>query len=516
MDAAERFDLVVIGGGINGAAVARDAVGRGLSVFLAEARDYAGATSSASSKLIHGGLRYLEHGQFRLVRDSLHERETLMRIAPHLVYPLRFLIPIIRSQPRPVWLVRLGLFLYDRLSGRHLLAPTGQLATAEAGMVPRLRKRDLQAVLHYPDCWADDARLTLETLLDARARGADIGNYRTVTGVAPMADGFRVSLAENGTTRTVEARFVVNAGGPFAGAVLDTVSLPLEEARSLRLVRGSHIVVPMPLPRESRAFTLQNSDKRVVFVLPWLERFLIIGTTDVPHEGDPRQARCSDAERDYLIDCYRRFFDHAIGPDDVVWSWAGVRPLVDDGTANPSEITRDYELVTQYQGSGALITIYGGKITTHRRLGELVMGELARAGAILGPSWTATAPLHGGALARDRLARLASEGPPAIRPETRRRWVFTYGSETRALYDLVLHQPRLAAEFVPGIPAAELHYAVTVEDARRPEDFLFRRTKTFIGLDQDGLDRVAAWFAAHAPPPAPAPAPPAEPASGGP
>lgn len=505
MDTTERFDLVVIGGGINGAAVARDAIGRGLSVFLAEARDYAGATSSASSKLIHGGLRYLEHGQFRLVRESLRERETLMQTAPHLVYPLRFLIPITKDQPRPAWMVRLGLLLYDRLSGRRLLAPTGAMSRAEAGMIPRLRKGDLQAVLHYPDCWTDDARLTLETLLDARARGADIGNYREVTAIAATPDGFSVALVEDGRARTVAGRFVVNAGGPFAARVLETVTPAAEEEpRRLRLVRGSHIVVPMPMPRESRAFTLQNSDRRVVFVLPWQERFLIIGTTEVPHDGDPRAARCSAAERDYLIACYRRFFDHAIGPDDVVWSWAGVRPLVDDGTANPTDVARDYELVTRRQGAGALISVYGGKITTHRKLGELVMGELARTGAILGPSWTATAPLHGGALGRDRLARLASEGPTSIRPETRRRWVFTYGSETRALYDLVARQPHLATEFVPGIPEAELHYAVTVEDARRPEDFLFRRTKTFVGLDREGLDQVTAWFAANGRPLAPA------------
>ncbi|MCW0182877.1 MAG: glycerol-3-phosphate dehydrogenase [Zavarzinia sp.] len=490
-----RFDLVVIGGGINGAAVARDAAGRGLSVLLAEANDYASATSSASSKLIHGGIRYLEQYEFRLVRESLHERETLMRIAPHLVYPLRFLVPVTKGQPRPAWVVRLGLILYDLLSGRKLLEKTGRLSAADAAAVPRLRSEGVRAILHYPDCWTDDARLTLETLLDARARGADIGNYRPVTKIEPAGDGYRVTFREDGRPRTVEARHVVNAGGPWANAVLGKVEGGAAPEKRLRLVRGSHIVVPMPAPKETRAFTLQNDDKRVVFVIPWLERFLIIGTTDVPHEGDPAKPKCSDAERDYLLACYRRFFDHPVTAADVVWSWSGVRPLVDDGSDNPSKVTREYELVSARQGSGGMISIYGGKITTHRKLGELVMSELQELGAEMAGPWTKTAPIHGGALDRAALARLAEDGPDVVPLEVRRRWVFTYGSATAEIYQAIRGNPALADEVAPGIPEAELLHAVTVEDAKTAEDFLYRRTKTFILLDPAGVDAVTGWFA---------------------
>lgn len=490
-----RFDLVVIGGGINGAAVARDAAGRGLKVLLAEAADYAGATSSASSKLIHGGIRYLEQYEFRLVRESLHERETLMRIAPHLVYPLRFLVPVTRGQPRPAWMVRLGLVLYDLLSGRRLLEKTGRLSTSAASAVPRLHMEGVRAVLHYPDCWTDDARLTLETLLDARARGADIGNYRPVTRIEPAADGYRVTFREDGRPCTVDARYVVNAGGPWANAVLGKVEGGAAPEKRLRLVRGSHIVVPMPEPKETRAFTLQNDDKRVVFVIPWLERFLIIGTTDVPHEGDPAHPQCSDAERDYLLACYRRFFDHPVTARDVVWSWSGVRPLVDDGSDNPSKVTREYELVVHRQGVGGMISIYGGKITTHRKLGELVMDKLREVGCAMGPAWTGAAPIHGGELDRASLAALAEAGPAAVAPEVRRRWAFTYGSASRDLYAAIERDPALAAEVAPGLPEAELRHAVTIEDARTADDFLYRRTKTFILLDEAGLDAVRAWFA---------------------
>lgn len=490
----ERYDLVVVGGGINGAAVARDAVGRGLSVLLAEANDYAGGTSSASSKLIHGGIRYLEQYEFRLVRESLRERETLMAIAPHLVFPLQFLVPITRGQPRPAWMVRLGLFLYDVLSGRRLLARTGRIRKADWNRVPRLRHDDLRAILHYPDCWTDDARLTLETLLDARRRGADIGNYRPVTRIAAAKDGFDVTYRDDGRPVTVHARYVVNAAGPFVGDVLRRVEGVAAPARKLRLVRGSHIVLPMPAPVETRAFTLQNDDKRVVFVIPWMERFLIVGTTDVPHEDAAAKPRCTEAERDYLLDCYQRFFDHRVGPQDVLWSWSGIRPLVDDGEDNPSKVTREYELVTARRGKGAMVSIYGGKITTHRKLGELVMAELRDLGADMGPSWTREAPIHGGEMPRDALAALAESGPDDIPLETRRRWVFTYGAETQTLYEMIRQDPALARP-VGIVPEAELVHAVTVEDARTAEDFLYRRTKVFMLMDQDGIDAVNAWFA---------------------
>ncbi len=484
------FDLLVIGGGINGAAVARDAVGRGLRVFLAERGDYAGATSSASSKLIHGGLRYLEQWEFRLVRESLKERDVLLRIAPHLVFPLRFLMPIMAGQPRPAWLVGVGLWLYDRLAGSRLLQPTGRLGAAEVAALPRLRRAGLRAVMHYPDCWVDDARLVLETLLDARARGADIGNRREVTGVTAAEHGFVAAVSEGGSHRAIAARFVVNAAGPWANAVLDRAS-PTPARRGLRLVRGSHIVIAMPDPPQRDAYTLQNSDGRVVFVLPWLDRFLIVGTTDVPHAGDAGGVACSDAERDYLIDAYNRSFAPGIGAADVVWRYAGVRPLVDDGAADPSKVTRDYEIAVHRQGSGALLTIYGGKLTTHRRLGERVMDTLAGLGATLGPRWTATAPLHGGACDRASLAAMAERPPAGIAAPIWRRWLFTYGSVAPDLAG----NPDLLHEIAPGVPESELVHAATVEDARTPDDFLLRRTKLYLSLDPSARDRIAHWFA---------------------
>ena len=488
-------DLFVIGGGINGAAVARDAVGRGLTVQLAEMNDYASATSSASSKLIHGGLRYLESYEFGLVRASLREREVMMRNAPHLVYPLRFLLPMSRALPRSPFVVHLGLWLYDILSGRKLLAPSGYLSPLEKAALPRLRQSEIRTVLHYPDCWADDARLTLETLLDARTRGADIGNFREVTAIRPLDDGYLVEYRGRLGAHATRARFVVNAGGPWAASVLARAE-GAGRRRGLRFVRGSHIVIAMPDPPQKDAYTLQLDDKRVAFVLPWLERYLIIGTTDADHPGDPGDVYCSDEERDYLLAAYNRFFAPEIGPDDIVWTYAGVRPLIDDGNANLSEITRDYVIESEQHGSGGLITIYGGKLTTHRKLADEVMDELTGLGADLGPDWTGEAALHGGAMSRQELTDLAAS-QREVDPEIARRWVFTYGSETTSLLAAIEADPALTEETVPGVPEAELIHAVDVEDVQTAEDFLYRRTKLFLTLDPTQVKILEAWFEAY-------------------
>ncbi|NIR27908.1 MAG: glycerol-3-phosphate dehydrogenase [Gammaproteobacteria bacterium] len=495
---ADCVDVLVIGGGINGAAVARDAAGRGLSVYLAERDDYGSATSSASSKLIHGGLRYLEQYDFRLVYEALHEREVLMRIAPHLVFPLRFLLPVTRGAPRPVWMVRLGLWLYDVLSGRRAIEPAGRLDDEAVAALPNLRRTGLRAVLHYPDCWADDSRLVLETLLDARARGADIGNYREVVALRPDSDGYVAEVAEGGRTRSLRARFVVNAGGPWANHVLDRMPQGAATRRGLRLDRGSHVVVRSPEPDRDYAYTLQNHDGRVVFVLPWQKRYLIIGTTDVMHEGDPGAARCTDAERDYLIDCYNAFFEPPLRAQDVIWSYAGVRPLIDDAAKRPSEISRDYTIHTQRHGRGALLTVYGGKLSIHRRLGERVVAELARFGVELPGPWTQQEPVHGGVLDRGALAALARSGPRSVSDAVRARWSRTYGSCVRDLYDRIGAEPGTAREIAPGIPEVELIHAVETEDVHRVDDFLYRRTKLFLGMGEHERDAVAGWFVRHA------------------
>jgi len=491
-------DLLVIGGGINGAAVARDAAGRSLKVVLAERGDYACATSSASSKLIHGGLRYLEHYQFALVRESLRERDVMLRIAPHLVRPMRFLVPVYRDSPRPAWLLRLGLTVYDFLAGSHNPAKSGRLPEREVAALPRLRREDLGAVLHYTDCQVDDARLVLATLLDARARGADIANRREVVSIAPCGDGYSVELSERGHYRTWHARFVINAAGPWVNRVLDLSPAALPQ-HDLCLVRGSHLLLPMPTPRQSDGFTLQHADGRVVFVTPWLDgRHLMVGTTDVAHVGDPGNARCSPQERDYLLDLYNRHFIHPggpVGPAHIVWSWAGVRALVDDGTLDPSRITREERIVSGRQGSGGLVTIYGGKLTTHRRVAERVIRVLGRLGCATGRKWTSESPLVGGALDRRGLAKLFRSAPEHLHPAVARRWVSTYGDIAATLFEAVRSDTKKARNIAPGVPLAELEHAVANEDALSAEDFLFRRTRLFLSLDARGRSAVQAWFA---------------------
>lgn len=494
--AEDEFDILVIGGGINGAAVARDAVGRGLSVYLAEAGDYACQTSSASSKMIHGGLRYLEQFAFRLVRESLSEREVLLRLAPHLVSPIRMLIPVRRDARRPVWFLRLGLLLYDALARRDELKPSGRLSSVDWMALPGLRIDQMRAVLHYSDCWVDDARLVLETILDARARGADVGNRRRVKTIERTNRGFSARVQTGESIRRVNARNVVNVAGAHANTVLGMFDSGLIRRKTL-LVRGSHLVLRMPSPARPQAYLLQNEDGRVIFTLPFLnDRYLIVGTTDVVHDDLPTQVECTPAERRYLIDCYNRYFDPPVTPDDVIWDYAGLRTLLDEGESNPSKVSREYEIQVDDLDESHFITIYGGKLTTHRRLAEAVMEEFGKRGMPMGPPWTDSATLHGGELSVGELHRLAEEGP-AVDGKTKVRWTHTYGSVTRELYHRIHEDPRLAVEIAPGVPEAELIHSVESEDAATAEDFLYRRTKLGLTLDAAGRKNIEAWFKAH-------------------
>jgi glycerol-3-phosphate dehydrogenase len=495
---AETFDLLVIGGGIHGAAVARDAAGRGLKVMLAERGDYACATSSASSKLIHGGLRYLEHLKLGLVHESLAERAELLRTAPHLVAPLEFLLPIYDWQDRKAWFVHAGLALYDILSFGDSLPASGRLSKEEIAQLPRLRQDNLSAVLHYHDCLTDDARLTLSVVLDARACGADILNRRAVTAIAAAENGYIAELDERGQRRCIVARFVVNAAGPFVteiDAMTDAAPPPLR----LRLVRGSHIVLPMANPPERYAYTLQDQGERIIFVIPWLDgHFLIVGTTDVPHEGNVRAPACSLAERAYLLDAYNRYFAGAKAEttdDDIVFTWSGVRALHGGFDENPSRISRSPTLATRAQGSGGFVTLYGGKLTTHRTLAEGVLAKLQSLGLETNRPWTKNVPLHGGHLDRTGLQTRTERGPASIPAHTRRRWAFTYGDRIEDLFERVEAEPSSAAEIAPGVPRAELAYAVAEEDALTAEDFLLRRTKLYLLLDEPGRDAIRDWFA---------------------
>ena len=491
-------DVLVIGGGIHGAAVARDAAGRGLKVMLAEKGDYASATSSASSKLIHGGLRYLEHFELRLVRESLIERAQLLSTAPYLVAPIRFLLPIYGWQRRQAIKLRAGLAIYDVLSFGDGLPASGRLDDDAIAQLPQLRQTDLTSVLQYYDCKTDDARLTLAVLLDARTQGADILNRRAVTAIAPLADGYAIELDERGSKRRVEARFVVNATGPWVGNVdgLTTASPP---AHPLRLVRGSHIALGMPQPPQTDAYTLQDEEERVIFVIPWLgARFLIVGTTDVPHQGDPGDAKCSAEEKAYLLDAYNRYFADPRGPAteaDVVYSWSGVRALHDDTGERPSRISRSPILASVANGAGGFVTIYGGKLTTHRLLAEQVMGTLHGLGAKMGGPWTRGVPLHGGSFTPPELLSRADEGPQAIPLATRRRWAFTYGDQIETLYQRVAADPATSNQIAPGVTRSELEHSVEAEDAMTAEDFLLRRTKLHLLLDERGREAVTRWFA---------------------
>ena len=491
------MDLFVIGGGINGAAVARDAAGRGLKVMLAERDDYASATSSASSKLIHGGLRYLETFEFGLVRESLRERELLLRAAPHLVEPLRFLLPITSGQARPAWQVRLGLRFYDLLAGSSSLPSSGKLSAREIAELPRFRKADLGALLTYWDCRCDDARLVLALLLDARQRGADIANYREVVGVHGIENGYRIAFRENGAAREADARFVVNAAGPWVNAVTG-ISDDAPPARPLRLVRGSHLVLPLPEPVQQDAYTLQTADGRVVFTIPWLDgRYLVVGTTEYPETGDPIAAHCSDQERDYLLAAYNRYFDSPdgpVGPGDVLFSWSGVRALTDDGHSDSRLVSRRAGIDYARRGTGGFVTLYGGKLTTHRALAEQVLARLARQEPSISGTWTAGQPLYGGTLDRSQLVQAAEGGPGEIAPAIRRRWAFTYGDQIETLFDRILRDSEQAEEVAPGVVEAELAHACEVEDAREAEDFLMRRTKLHYVLAPRDRARVERWF----------------------
>jgi glycerol-3-phosphate dehydrogenase len=494
------FDILVVGGGIHGAAVARDAAGRGLKVLLAEKGDYACATSSASSKLIHGGLRYLERLELRLVHESLTERAELLKTAPHLVTPLKFLLPMYGWQKRSAWFLQAGLALYDLLSIGDGLPASGRLSNAEAAQLPRLRHDDLTAILHYHDAQADDARLTLSVLLDARARGADILNRRAVTAITPNDNSYRVELDERGTKREVEARFIVNAAGAFVAEV-DAMTDAAPDLEPLRLVRGSHIVLPMPDPPEPCAYTLQDQAERIVFVIPWLDgRFLIVGTTDVPHEGDPGSVHCSADEKAYLLHAYNRYFATPRLPvteKDIVFTWSGVRALHGSEQERPSRISRGPSLDICAQGTGGFVTISGGKLTTHRALAEDVMTMLNTFGLEMSGPWTKNVPLYGGGMPRPALLAHAEKGPAGVPPETRRRWALTYGDRIDDLFARLEADTATAQEIAPGVLRAELEYAVEVEDAMTAEDFLLRRTKLHLLLDEAGRDAVRQWFAVN-------------------
>jgi glycerol-3-phosphate dehydrogenase len=469
------FDLAIIGGGINGTGIARDAAGRGLRVLLVEQSDLASGTSSASSKLIHGGLRYLEHGAFRLVREALAEREVMLRMAPHVIRPMRFVLPAYPG-PRSALLMRLGLFIYDHLGGREILPPTRTLDLTHHAVGQPLQRR-YRVGFEYSDCWVDDSRLVVLNAIDAAERGAVI-RTRTRCVRAEREDVWRLILNDRGHRDVATARVLVNATGPWVGPVAETV-IRIPGPSRVRLVKGSHIVVRRLFDHD-RGYILQSADRRVVFVLPFARDFTLIGTTDEDFAGDPAAAAPSPEEINYLCESVNVYFREHIGAGDVKWAFAGVRSLYDDGAKKPEDVTRDYHLTLDERFREApVLTIYGGKITTYRRLAEAALARLAHF-FHAGPAWTADAPLPGGDFPHDGLDSLVAQARqkwPFLSDEHARRLLRAYGTRIDRVLGLVTSFEDLGTRFGADLTEAELNYLIREEWAQTDEDVLWRRSK---------------------------------------
>ena len=519
-DHANQFDVLIIGGGINGAGIARDAAGRGFSVCLCEAGDFGGGTSSSSTKLFHGGLRYLEYLEFRLVREALDERETLLRAMPHISWPMRFVLPYHRDMrfedetptlkllsvvmpwlkgKRPAWLIRLGLYIYDHLGGGGLLPPTRTLdLTTDAAGKPL--KDVFTKAFEYSDCWVEDSRLVVLNLRDAAARGAEINRSTGVERAIHDGDNWSVTLHDykTGATRLVSAKLVVNAAGPWADQVLREV-FGREKARNIRLVRGSHIVIGRKYDHD-RCYFFQNADTRVIFAIPYERDYTLIGTTDVDHGSEMTTPTISQAEKRYLIEMANAYFAEPIAGADIVWTYSGVRALFDDGAPKARQATRDYVIRREPElGNGSVLNIFGGKITTYRRLAEATLDEIEQSLGRRGAAWTRHAALPGG--------DFPVEGYPALVAATRQRHPYLdqrlaerlvrlYGTEVAAILGDAASLDDLGPDFGHGLHAAEIRHLMAHEWARDAEDVLFRRTRLGIRMTAAEIAAVGQWMAA--------------------
>jgi len=479
----EQFDLVVIGGGVNGCGIARDAAGRGYSVLLAEKGDLAGGTSSASTKLIHGGLRYLEFYEFSLVREALKEREVLWAMAPHIIWPLRFVLPE-SADSRPAWLLRLGLFLYDHIGGRKRLPPTQALDLrrdpAGAPLKPSMTKG-----FEYSDCWVMDSRLVVLNARDAAARGAEICTQTEVLHLARRDGGFAVTLKDAAGERQVRARMVVNAAGPWVDHVLNRVA-DEPPRHHVRLVQGSHIVV-RKLYDHDRCYIFQNRDGRVIFAIPYENDFTLIGTTDRDYTGDPADVKISVEERAYLCAAASEYFRVPVTDDQIVWCYSGVRPLFDDGASKAQETTREYVLRLEGDaGTGALLNVFGGKITAYRHLSEKALEKIETVLGARGPAWTKGSSLPGGDFPVDGFEALVAalrNAFPIVASAAVRRLARAYGTEAKS----ILADPgrMLGADLGTG----EVDFLVEKEWARSADDILWRRGK--LGLRFSPQEKLA-------------------------
>ncbi|MCB8837680.1 glycerol-3-phosphate dehydrogenase [Aurantimonas sp. VKM B-3413] len=482
------YDVFIIGGGINGCGVARDAAGRGYRVGLAEMNDLASGTSSWSTKLIHGGLRYLEHYEFRLVRHALMEREVLWSIAPHIIRPLRFVLPHHKGL-RPAWLLRTGLFLYDHIGGRKKLKATNSVDLK--GPLGAPLKPEFRTGFEYSDARVDDARLVVLNARDAKARGADI-MVRTRLTEARRAGGlWHLTLCrEDGRTVEASAKFLVNTGGPWVDTIIQN-ALGRNEARHIRLVQGSHVVMKK-LYDHDRAYIFQNADGRIIFAIPYEDDFTLVGTTDQDYSGDPGSAAITESEIDYLLSAASEYFAQPVLRDDIVWTYSGVRPLYDDGASKAQEATRDYVLkVEGGKGEASILNCFGGKITTYRVLSEEVLERIGEAIGEKGEKWTGKAPLPGGDFPVDAVADLEAElrtRLPALGVRTVRRLVRAYGTDVRK----IAAKGTLGEDLGHGLSEAEVAWLVEQEWAITANDILWRRTKLGLRFSREETARLEA------------------------
>ena len=487
------IDLFVIGGGINGAGIARDAAGRGLKVVLCEKDDLAQGTSSRSGKLVHGGLRYLEYYEFRLVREALIEREVLLNAAPHIIWPMRFVLPHSPTD-RPAWLVRLGLFLYDHLGGRKKLPGTRTLdlrRDPEGAPILDQYKRGFE----YSDCWVDDARLVVLNALDAAEHGAEVLT-RTACTSARREDGAWTIETRNtaGEVRTFRARCIANAAGPWVSDIVRRVA-GSNSSRNVRLVKGSHIIVPKFWAGQ-QAYLVQNHDKRVIFINPYEGDKALIGTTDIAYEGRAEDVQADDKEIDYLIAAVNRYFKEKLRRSDVLHSFSGVRPLFDDGKGNPSAVTRDY--VFDLDESGApLLNVFGGKITTFRELAERGLHRLKHIFPQMGPDWTRDAKLPGGEMPNadyETFINSQRDAYPWMPRDLVQYYGRRYGARTKDIVGAAKGLDGLGQHFGGNLHEAEVRYLVAKEWVQQAEDVLWRRTKHYLHLTEAQRAAFTQWF----------------------
>ncbi|CAL75775.1 sn-glycerol-3-phosphate dehydrogenase FAD/NAD(P)-binding (aerobic) [Bradyrhizobium sp. ORS 278] len=495
------YDLAIVGGGVNGCGIARDAAGRGNSVFLCEMNDLASGTSSWSTKLVHGGLRYLEYYEFRLVREALIEREILWQIAPHIIRPLRFVLPH-HSGLRPAWLLRLGLFLYDHLGGRKLLPPTRSvnLRSDEVGR-PLIAGR-YSSGFEYSDCFVDDARLVVLTARDAADRGAVIRTRTRATEIRQDGSVWLVTTEniQNGERETIKARALVNAAGPWVEQVLSTGAGVNAKAK-VRLVQGSHIVV-RKLYDHDRAYIFQNADGRIIFAIPYQQDFTLIGTTDRDYQGDPAKVKATDEEIAYLCAALGEYIAKPVTPADVVWSYSGVRPLYDDGASEAKAATRDYVFELDTPGGLPLLSIYGGKITTYRRLSEEALERLAPylKGTQAEEGWTGKSSLPGGDMnvqAIDALITDLRRTCPFLSDAHAKRIAHAYGTRAKAMLAGATSSADLGQDFGGTLTEREVRYLMTNEWALTAEDIVWRRSKLGLRMSAAEIAALDAWITAN-------------------